>query len=228
MLSKNDSVNRIVECGVMAAARLPNAKMAVDTTLALLKGGVSVIEFSMTMPDALEAIRRVATEVGDKVLLGVGTVLDAETARAAILTGAQFIVSPTINHGVIEIAHRYGKPVIPGALTPNEILLAYEQGAAMVKVFPAGNLGPSYIRAVLAPLGHIPLLADGGVTLENAKEFILAGAVALGVGRHLVDYKAAEAGEYGKLTELARRFVAAVREARSQRALGQNNAAALT
>ena len=200
----------------MAAARLPSAEAAIDATSALLEGGVSVMEFSMTMPDALEAIRRVTTHLGDRVLVGAGTVLDAETARATILAGAQFVVSATISAGVIEMAHRYSRACIPGALSPTEILLASELGADLVKVFPAGNMGPDYIRAVLAPLCDVSLMVDGGVTLDNAQDFIRAGAVALGVGRCLVDFQAVKAGRYEKLTDLARRFVAAVREARAE------------
>lgn len=215
MLSRNDSVDRIVGCGVMAAARLPSAQTAVDATLALLEGGVSVIEFSMTMLDALDAIRLVTEQLGNRVLVGAGTVLDAETARAAILAGAQFVVSATMSPAVIEMAHRYGKAAIPGALSPTEILYACECGADLVKVFPVANVGPDYIRAVLAPLCHIRLMVDGGVTLDNAADFIRAGAVALGIGRHLVDRQAVEAGKYELLTDLARRFVNAVREARS-------------
>jgi len=217
MLSKNGCINRIVECGIMAAARLPSAETAIDATLALLEGGVSVIEFSMTMPDALKAICQVTSHVGDRVLVGAGTVLDAETARATILAGARFVVSATISPDVIEMAHRYSKACILGALSPTEILLASELGAELVKVFPAGNMGPEYIKAVLAPLCHIPLMVDGGVTLDNARDFIKAGAVALGVGRRLVDFQAVEAGRYEKLTDLARRFVTAVREARAQK-----------
>jgi 2-dehydro-3-deoxyphosphogluconate aldolase/(4S)-4-hydroxy-2-oxoglutarate aldolase len=174
----------------------------------------------MTMPDALEAIRRVTHHLGDRVLVGAGTVLDAETARATILAGAQFVVSATISPGVIEMAHRYSRACIPGTLSPTEILLASELGAELVKVFPAGNMGPDYIRAVLAPLCHVSLMVDGGVTLDNAQDFIRAGAVALGVGRRLVDFQAVEAGRYEKLTDRARRFVAAVRQARAEAGQG--------
>jgi len=221
MLSKSECVQRIIECGVMAAARLPSAGTALDAAAALLHGGVSVIEFSMTMPGALEAIQSVTAHMGGQVLVGVGTVLDPETARAAILSGAQFVVSATISPAVVEMAHRYGRPAIPGALSPTEVLTAYECGAELVKVFPAGNLGPDYVRAVLAPLCQVSLMVDGGVTLHNAKDFVKAGAVALGVGRHLVDFRAVESGDYGRLTELARGFVRAVNEARAE--LGSAN-----
>jgi 2-dehydro-3-deoxyphosphogluconate aldolase/(4S)-4-hydroxy-2-oxoglutarate aldolase len=207
---------RILETGVMAAARIPSAKAAVEVTEALAKGGVNVIEFSMNMPDALEAIAAVAKKNYEHISVGVGTVLDIESAQAAIKAGAEFIVAPTTNEGVAEIAHRYEKPFIPGALTPNEILRAFELGAAIVKVFPGGNLGAEYIRAVLAPFGHIPLMPDGGVTLENAEELISAGAAALGVGSCLVDTAAIEAGDYGKLTALAKGFTAAVKSGRGK------------
>jgi len=207
---------RILETGVMAAARIPSAKAAIEVTEALAKGGVKAIEFSMNMPDALEAIAAVADKNYEHISVGVGTVLDAETAGAAIKAGAEFIVSPTINEGVAKMAHRYGKPFIPGALTPNEILRAFELGAAIVKVFPGGNLGAGYIRALLAPFKYIPLMPDGGVTLENAEELISAGAAALGVGSCLVDVAAIEAGNYGKLTDLAKGFTAAVKSGRGK------------
>jgi 2-dehydro-3-deoxyphosphogluconate aldolase/(4S)-4-hydroxy-2-oxoglutarate aldolase len=214
MLQRTGCVDLIVKSGVMAAARLPSATVAIDTVTALINGGVTVIEFSFTMPHALECISRVVASFGDCVLVGAGTVLDSETARASILAGAQFVVSPTLAMPVIEMAHRYGKAAVPGALTPTEMLAAAEGGADLVKVFPAGVMGPAFISAVLAPLGHVPLMVDGGITLENAGAFIRAGALAVGVGRCLVDVQAIRAGDYSRLTELARSFVAEVHLAR--------------
>jgi len=178
------------------------------------EGGVKVIEFTLTTPRALDLIEQTSRELGDAVLLGAGTVLDPETARAAILAGAEFIVAPTLNLKVIEMCRRYGKVVIPGAYTPTEMLAAWEAGADFVKIFPADIGGPAYLKAVGAPLPQIKLIPVGGVTLENTGEFIKAGAVAVGVGSSLVEKRAIAEGRLDKLTENARLFVQAVEKAR--------------
>jgi 2-dehydro-3-deoxyphosphogluconate aldolase/(4S)-4-hydroxy-2-oxoglutarate aldolase len=208
-------VERILETGLMVAARLPEAENAVEITEALARGGVRAIEFSMAMPDALDAIAMVAQKRYEHISVGVGTVLDAESAREAIKAGAQFVVSPCISESVAEMSHRYGKPYIPGALTPNEILRGYELGAAIIKVFPGGLFGPEYFRSILAPLEHIPLMPDGAVSLKNARELIAAGAAALGVGGALVSLAAIEVRDFDTLTNLALKFVAEINAGRS-------------
>jgi 2-dehydro-3-deoxyphosphogluconate aldolase/(4S)-4-hydroxy-2-oxoglutarate aldolase len=214
-MDKEKDLQRIVDCGVMAIVRFHRSEELVKVAQAIRAGGVDVIEFTMTTPNALGIIEVSATEFGEEVLLGAGTVLDPETARAAILSGARYIVSPTSNPQVIELCHRYGVIVVPGALTPTEILTAWEMGADLVKVFPAAGMGPGYIKAILSPLPQVKLLPTGGVSLRNAAQFIKAGAVAVAAGSSLVDRKAVAERDFDRLTEMARRFVTAIREARA-------------
>lgn len=216
MHKNNEVINWIFESGVMAAARVPSINKCVDIAKALLAGGVKVIEFSMVMPDCLEAITLVKREMGNSMFVGVGTVLDAETARAAILAGAEFVVSPIADKRTIEMAHRYGKPVVPGAMTPNEILVAYELGADIIKVFPGGVLGAKFIKTILAPLPHIPLMPYGGVTLENAEELIRAGSVALGIGGSLIRKDLIINNQFKEITQIAQSFIEKVKRARKQ------------
>jgi 2-dehydro-3-deoxyphosphogluconate aldolase/(4S)-4-hydroxy-2-oxoglutarate aldolase len=213
-MSKEKDLQRIADCGVVAIVRFHRSEELVEVAQAIKAGGVDVIEFTMTTPNALSIISASVEEFGDEVLLGAGTVLDPETARAAILSGARYIVSPTLNPRVIELCHRYGVIVVPGALTPTEILTAWELGADMVKVFPAAAMGPGYIKDVLSPLPQVRLLPTGGVSLSNAAQFIKAGAVAVGAGSSLVDRKAVAERDFGRLTEMAREFVTATRDAR--------------
>ena len=176
----------------------------------------------MTVPNALEVLRKVAEKFSNDILLGAGTVLDGETARAAILAGAQFIVGPCLNIELIKVCKRYSKIVIPGAMTPTEILYAWEVGADIVKVFPAGNLGgPSYIKAIKAPLPHILLNPTGGVNLNNAGEFIRAGASIISVGSALVDKKAVAEKNFKELTNRAAKFLEEVKKARASLKLNQ-------
>jgi 2-dehydro-3-deoxyphosphogluconate aldolase/(4S)-4-hydroxy-2-oxoglutarate aldolase len=186
----------------------------IQVAKAIKAGGVAIIEFTMTTPNALGIIEESAREFGDEVLLGAGTVLDAETARAAILAGAEFIVGPTLDPGVIEVCRRYSKVVIPGAFSPTEILTAWQWGADFVKVFPATLGGPSYLKAIREPLPQVKLIPVGGVSLENVADFIKAGAVAAAVGGNLVKKRAIAEGNFAELTETARQFVAAIRGAR--------------
>ena len=176
---------------------------------------VNVIEVTMTTPNALQVISDVSATYGDTVLVGAGSVLDAETARAVMLSGADFVVSPVTKSDVIEICNRYGKVVIPGAFTPTEILRAWETGADYVKVFPSSGVGADYIKDVKAPLPQIPLVPTGGINAENAADFITAGATALGVGSALVNNQLIAAGEFGSLTERAEKLVKEVQRARS-------------
>jgi 2-dehydro-3-deoxyphosphogluconate aldolase/(4S)-4-hydroxy-2-oxoglutarate aldolase len=213
-MSKEKDLQRIVDCGVVAIVRFHRSEELVEVAQAIKAGGVDVIEFTMTTPNALGIIEASAKEFGEEVLLGAGTVLDPETARAAILSGARYIISPTLNPQVIELCHRYGVIVVPGGFTPTEILTAWELGADMVKVFPASAMGPGYIKDILSPLPQVKLLPVGGVSLSNAAQFIKAGATAVAAGSSLVDKKAVAERDFARLTEIAGNFVTAIREAR--------------
>jgi 2-dehydro-3-deoxyphosphogluconate aldolase/(4S)-4-hydroxy-2-oxoglutarate aldolase len=213
-MGKDDHVREIEQGGVIAIVRFDRSEDLIQVARAIRAGGVRAIEFTMTTPNAIQIIQQSVREFGEDVLLGAGTVLDAETARAAILAGAEFIVAPTLNPAVIEVCRRYSKVVIPGAFTPTEILTAWECGADFVKVFPAEFGGPAYFKAVLAPLPQVKLVPVGGVSLETAGDFIRAGAAAVAVGSNLVKKSAIAAKRFDELTELARGFVAAVAQAR--------------
>jgi 2-dehydro-3-deoxyphosphogluconate aldolase/(4S)-4-hydroxy-2-oxoglutarate aldolase len=215
-MNRQDQVELIERDGVIAIVRFERSEDLLHAAKAVAAGGVKIIEFTMTTPGALDLIAEAARELGEEVLLGAGTVLDSETARAAILAGAEFVVAPTLNLKVIETCHRYSKVVIPGAYTPTEILTAWEAGADFVKVFPAEVGGAAYFRAVRAPLPQIKLIPVGGVTLENTGEFIRAGAAAVAVGSNLVEKRAIADGHFGKLTENARLFVDAILKARGE------------
>ena len=216
MDNKRKSLEDILDCGVVAIVRVGSAREAIEVCGAIAKGGVKPIEVTMTTPDAIDVIREFKSAVKDEVLVGAGTVLDPETARAAILAGAEFLVTPTLNLKVIEVCHRYGKIVIPGAFSPTEILTAWEAGADIVKVFPAGAVGPQYLKDIKGPLPQIRLIPTGGVSLENTPDFIRAGAVAVAVGTSLVAKKAISEKKYDVITENAKKFVAAVKLARSK------------
>jgi len=212
-VGKPEILERLQDSGALGIIRVQTAQDLVQIAKALYAGGLSCLEITMTTPGALRAIEEARGELPD-VLMGAGTVLDAPTARQAILAGAQFLVTPTVALDVIEVAHRYGVPVIPGAMTPTEILSCWEAGADMVKVFPASVLGPAYIKAIRGPLPQIPLVPTGGITADNAGEFIRAGAALVCAGGWLVDKKAVAEGRWDVLTENARRLVEAVRKAR--------------
>jgi len=212
-LCKADTLERLKGAGAIGIIRVSTAQDLIRIAKALYDGGLFCLEITMTTPGALRAIEEAREELPD-VLMGAGTVLDAPTARQAILAGAQFLVTPTVELDVIEVAHRYGVPVIPGAMTPTEILTAWEAGADMVKVFPAEVLGPRFVKAVHGPLPQIPLVPTGGITADNAGEFIRAGAALVCAGSWLVDRTAVAEGRVEVLREKARRLVAAVKEAR--------------
>lgn len=196
----------IHEAGVVAIMRAKSSDQLLAAAEAIHEGGVRAIEVTMTTPNALEVINQATTKLGDDVLFGAGSVLDSETARAAILAGAQFIVCPTLSLGTIETCKRYSIPVVPGAYTPTEILTAWQAGATMVKVFPASIGGPGYIKAVKAPLPQVKLTAVGGVDLNNTADFIRAGCEGVGVGSDLVNQKLLDAKDFRELTVRARRF----------------------
>jgi len=214
-MTKEQALQYIIDTGVVAIVRLDCSEHLVRVAQAVREGGVKVIEFTLTTPDALEMIREASKILPSDVLLGAGTVLDPESARAAILAGAEFTVSPTLNPAVIEMCRRYSKVCIPGALTPTEILTAWECGADIVKVFPATLGGPQYFKDIAGPLPQIKLIPTGGVSLENAGAFIKAGAVAVAAGSNLVNAKAVKEGRFDAITEAARKYIEAIKAARA-------------
>ena len=217
-MDKREVLRRIGEVGLVPVVRAASAEEALAVVEAVKAGGVPIIEITLTVPGAVGVISEVAKRYKDEVLVGAGTVLDPETARACILAGGQFVVSPSFNPGTIELCRRYGVAVCPGALTPTEIVAAWQAGADVVKVFPCGAVGGAkYLRALKGPLPQIDLIPTGGVSLATAAEFIKAGAFALGVGTDLVDTQAIRAGQAHKVTEAARSYLELVRGARSDR-----------
>jgi 2-dehydro-3-deoxyphosphogluconate aldolase/(4S)-4-hydroxy-2-oxoglutarate aldolase len=213
MPSHYDTLTQLIEGKVVAVVRLESGEQLVRVAEALKAGGISAIEFTASTPGAVGMIEKACSRFEGEVLMGAGTILDPETARAAILAGAEFIVTPTLNPATIELCKRYGKPIVPGALTPTEILTAWQAGADMVKVFPASAMGPDYLKAVLAPLPQVRLVPTGGVSADNAGEYLKAGAVALGVGGKLVDKAAVARSDWSSITSEAQRLVHAVRGA---------------
>jgi len=214
-VDKSSVLERLTGTGVVPVIRARSADEAAQAIAAIQKGGISVLEITMTVPGAVELIREVARRASD-ALVGAGTVLDPDTARACIDAGARFVVSPALNVETIATCQEAGVAVLPGALTPTEVVTAWNAGADLVKVFPANALGgPSYIKSLKAPLPQIRLVPTGGVNLQTAKDFIKAGAAALGVGADLVDLQALRRGEADLITERARQFLSLVQEARA-------------
>jgi 2-dehydro-3-deoxyphosphogluconate aldolase/(4S)-4-hydroxy-2-oxoglutarate aldolase len=214
-MEKREVFNRMISEALIPVIRVSSAKEAIDVADAIKEGGVSFLEITMTVQGAIDVIKELAQKYKDEIILGAGTILDPETGRAALLAGAQFIVSPTLNLDLIQLAHRYSAVVIPGAMTPTEILTAWNAGADMVKVFPAAQLGgPEYLKAIRGPLPQILLVPTGGVNLQNAGAFIKAGATALGAGGELVDKKALKEKKFNVITENARAFLKIIKEAR--------------
>ena len=209
-----DTVRRIEACGVVAVIRLQDGSRLRAVVDALAAGGITSLEVTMTVPRAIELIGEIAPTLPPGFLIGAGTVVDAETARAAVHAGARFIVGPVFRPAVIEAAHAAGAAAMPGCFSPTEILAAWEAGADLVKVFPATALGPAYFKDLHGPLPQVRLMPTGGVSLENAGDWIRAGAVAIGVGGALVDPKLVAAGNYDGITERAKRFIERVRTAR--------------
>lgn len=214
-MDKREMMELIQKTGVIAIMRAKSSDQLLAAADAIKAGGVQAIEVTMTTPGALDVVRQATERYGSDVLFGAGSVLDPESARAAILAGAQFVVCPTLNLKTIEICHRYAIPVVPGAYTPTEILTAWEAGADMVKVFPASVGGPDYIKALKGPLPQIKLVPVGGVELDNTAAFIRAGAEAVGVGSALVSQKLLDTGDFAALTERARRFCQEVAKGRA-------------
>jgi 2-dehydro-3-deoxyphosphogluconate aldolase/(4S)-4-hydroxy-2-oxoglutarate aldolase len=217
-MTKPDDLSRVLKTAIVAIVRAPSGERLVEVAEALVAGGVDVIEITFTVPKADKVLAQVADRLGDRALLGAGTVLDTETARIALLSGAQFLVSPTVNLGVIEMCRRYDKLVMPGAFTPTEVLSAWQAGADIVKVFPCDALGPGYLKALRGPLPQIRLLPTGGVNLDTAAAFLQAGACALGIGNSLVEPKAVASGDLKRIESLARQYVEIVKKRRASSA----------
>jgi 2-dehydro-3-deoxyphosphogluconate aldolase/(4S)-4-hydroxy-2-oxoglutarate aldolase len=216
-MSREQQLRQILDCGIVAVVRSPDSQQLVEVARALADGGVICVEITMSVPNALEVIRHVRQALGDRLLLGAGTVLDPETARACLLAGAEYLVAPTLNLDVIRLCRRYDKIVMPGAFTPTEILTAWEAGADIVKVFPADVVGPAFFKAVRAPLPQIRLMPTGGVDLTTAAAFLKAGACCLGVGGQLVEPKAVAERNFDRIRELAKQYVEIVRKVRAEK-----------
>jgi 2-dehydro-3-deoxyphosphogluconate aldolase / (4S)-4-hydroxy-2-oxoglutarate aldolase len=214
-MSKIATIQRIVTPGIIAILRSPTGAKLMDAAKAVLAGGVTAMEVTMTTPGALNIIRDTRRAHGDQIVMGAGSVLDAESCRSALLAGAEFIVTPAVRPDVIALAHRYGVPVICGAMTPSEVLTAQELGADLIKLFPALSLGPDYVKALRAPFPTVQLVPTGGVSPENTAAYFSAGAAAVGVGSELVGQDLLDNGDWPKVTKLAGKFIAAAKKAKA-------------
>ena len=215
MNAKADIISRLLNPGIIAVVRAKRADQVVPLAEALVAGGVIAIEVTLTTPNAIAAIRDAKQKLGDRALIGVGTVLDVATCRAAIEAGAQFVVSPIVRPELVPVCHAAGVPVMLGAYTPTEAQLAHEAGADFVKIFPADGLGPKYIRNLLAPLPHLRIVPTGGVDLNTIADFLKAGCAAVGAGGSLITAKILETDNWTELTCIAREFVAVAKRART-------------
>jgi 2-dehydro-3-deoxyphosphogluconate aldolase/(4S)-4-hydroxy-2-oxoglutarate aldolase len=214
-MTKQEVANRIMEIGIVPVVRASSAKQAMLAAEAVCAGGISIVEVTMTVPGAIEVIAELSGSMGSEVLIGAGTVLDADTAQRCIDAGAEFIVSPGFNLETVEYVNRAGKLMMAGGLTPTEVIGAWKAGSDFVKIFPCGAVGGAkYIKALKGPLPQIPMIPTGGVNLTTASDFILAGAAALGIGGELVSASALESGDLAPIVEAARGFVSIVRSAR--------------
>jgi 2-dehydro-3-deoxyphosphogluconate aldolase/(4S)-4-hydroxy-2-oxoglutarate aldolase len=215
-MNKTEKLQLIRETGIIAIMRAKNSGQLIAAAEAIRLGGVKVIEVTMTTPGALNVITEAVQKYGQEVLFGAGSVLDAETARAAILAGAGFIVAPSLNQVVISLCHRYSIPVLPGCFTPTEMMTAWEAGADMIKLFPADLGGPDLVKAILAPFPQFEIVPVGGVDLDNAAEFIEKGAVALGIGSSLINQKLLDGGDMDELTRRASAFIDTIKRGRGK------------
>ncbi|MBS1859121.1 MAG: bifunctional 4-hydroxy-2-oxoglutarate aldolase/2-dehydro-3-deoxy-phosphogluconate aldolase [Acidobacteria bacterium] len=206
----------ITEVGIVPVVRTASAEQAIQAVEAIYEGGIRAAEITMTVPGAVRALEKVADRFGGRIMLGAGTVLDPETARICMLAGAEFFVTPALKPATIEMVKRYSKVICPGALTPTEVLTAWEAGADVVKVFPCGNVGGAkYIKALKGPFPQIQMIPTGGVNLETAGDFLKAGACAVAVGGELVDAKLLKEGRYDELTARARQYLDVIAKARA-------------
>jgi 2-dehydro-3-deoxyphosphogluconate aldolase / (4S)-4-hydroxy-2-oxoglutarate aldolase len=216
-MTQKEILALLTEVGIVPVVRTNSAEAAVKAVEAMYNGGIRAAEITMTVPGAVKALEQVADRFGDKIVLGAGTVLDPETARICMLAGAQFFVTPALKLATIEMAKRYSKVICPGALTPTEVLTAWEAGADVVKVFPCGNVGGAkYIKALKGPFPQIEMIPTGGVNLETAGDFLKAGACAVAVGGELVDAKSIKEGRYDVIEARAKQYLEAVRKARAE------------
>ncbi len=213
-VTKPEIIQRLLAPGIIAIIRADSADQLLHAAEALLAGGVTAVEITMTTPNAIPTIGDIAAKLGDQILMGVGSIIDPETARVAILGGAEFVITPVTRPEIIRMCNRYGKPIASGAFTPTECLVAHESGADFVKLFPADQVGPGYIKNLLAPLPMLQIIPTGGVNAATASAFLQAGSVALGVGTALVSRDILVARAWKKLTARAAELVQAVRAAR--------------
>jgi 2-dehydro-3-deoxyphosphogluconate aldolase/(4S)-4-hydroxy-2-oxoglutarate aldolase len=213
-MSREKTLKRILDGALVAVVRAPDPTGLVDVVRALADGGVTAAEVTLTVPNALDVLKAAKATLGDRVVLGVGTVLDPESAWAAIDAGAAFVVAPTLDHDVVRICRQRDTVVMPGAFTPTEIYAAWRAGADVVKVFPADAVGPAFFKAMRGPLPQIKLMPTGGVDLTNAAAFLKAGAACLGVGGQLVDPTLVKDRAFDRITDLARQYVRIVQETR--------------
>lgn len=215
-MKKSNKLDLIRETGIIAIMRAKRPDQLIEAADAIKAGGVGVIEVSMITPGALRVIEEAANHYGKEVAFGAGTVLDADTARAAILAGAEFVVAPTFNMEMVTLCNRYGIPVIPGCYTPTEMLTAWEAGADLLKLFPASMGGPSMLKTILAPLPQLEIVPVGGVNLETAADFIRSGATAIGVGSDLISQKLLDVGDMDEITRRAAAFIQEVKRGREE------------
>jgi 2-dehydro-3-deoxyphosphogluconate aldolase / (4S)-4-hydroxy-2-oxoglutarate aldolase len=214
-MTKEEVRQKVIDSGIIPVLRVSSPSLALEAAEAVREGGINLLEITMTIPNAVDVIRKLVSSMGNHVIVGAGTVLDERSAQQCLDSGAEFLVSPIFDAGMVEFANRSGKLVMAGALTPTEIVRAWNAGSDFVKVFPCGNLGgPAYIKALKAPLPQIPLVPTGGVTLSTAGAFIKAGASALGVGNDLISESELLSGNRVHITNVARQFVSVVREAK--------------
>lgn len=212
-MEREEIVSKLIELKVVAVIRIQKTSNLIKVIEAICEGGVKAIEITMTVPDAINLIALAEREIGDKVLIGVGSVLNSEMAQQAIDAGAKYVVSPIIKKEIIETSHKNNIPALPGAFTPTEVQTAYEAGADIEKLFPADVLGKSFIKGIKEPMPHLKVMPTGGVTLTNAGEWIKAGASAVGVGSDLLDKIAIENENYSKLTENAKILMNSIKSA---------------
>ena len=215
-MNKDQIITGLLTPGVVAIIRADNSEQLIHASRALIDGGISGIEITMTTPNALKVIADVRREFGDKVLAGVGSILDAKTAEAAIEAGAEYVITPVLKPEVIAFCNRAGKPIFSGSYTPTEAQTAYELGADFIKIFPADGLGPKYIQGIRGPLPHLKIVPTGGVDVHTAGDFIKAGCVAVAAGSSLVSKDILKNQDWAKLTDLAAQFIAVVAKARGK------------
>jgi len=217
-MTRQDDLQKVLDGGIVAIIRSDSPDQLAEVAEALYEGGIAVIEVTFTVPRVLETLSSVRKRLGRKVLLGAGTVLDPESARAALFAGAEFVVAPSLNLDVIQLCHRYDKLVMPGAFTPTEVVRAWEAGADVVKIFPASVGGPAYLKALRGPLPQIRMMPTGGVNLQTLPDFLKAGACAVGLGGSLVEKQALQTGDLDRIRSLAAQYVELIRTTRREMA----------